>query len=442
MTNTLSIAAEANRDTESIVSYAYSYPHKSSYRKLEPAIAIADAWASEDQTNLALYAHIPFCEMRCGFYNLFTQSQPSDDRVRRYLTAIVRQTAVVRTDLPSARFSTFAIGGGTPTYLDSDSLNMLLSSIQSSLGFDIRNVPTSVETSPATATSERLKILASAGVERISLGVQSFLESETQAFGRPQQMPQVHAALELIRSFEFPVLNIDLIYGSPVQSRQSWLQSLRTALQFQPEELYLYPLYVRPQTGLARTGHRAADHRLDLYRTGRDLLLSEGYRQLSLRCFRRPGTGADSSYSCERDGMIGIGCGARSYTSRLHYATRFAVTQAGVRAIMDEWMEQSDEQFTLATHGIALTDDECRRRRVILSILQTSGLDQEQYLRDYGACAVDDVPELKELFRRDWLTEESGHLFLTEAGLENSDIAGPILYSISVRDRLQEFVRL
>lgn len=434
---------DVSDEAEPLVSYAYSYPHKSSYGRFEPPIPIADAWRDENPRALGLYVHIPYCEMRCGFCNLFTQSQPEQGAISAYLATLFRQMRVVRDELSQARYAMFAMGGGTPTYLSPQQLSQLLTTIADTWSIAFSQLPTSVETSPSTATRDRLSILAEHGVERISLGVQSFSESDTRLFGRPQQSPQVVAALEAIRSLEFPILNIDLIYGSVEQTCESWLQSLRVALTFRPEELFLYPLYVRPDTGLGRTRHQAAAHRLDLYRAGRDLLLSEGYEQTSLRCFRKQSALVrNAKFTCTRDGTVGLGCGARSYTQSLHYATRFAVTQTGVRAILSDWIAQSDDELRLATHGIRITAEEQRRRFVILSLLQSDGFDLQMYADRFGSQAMSDLPQLHNLLARDWVREEIGHLTLTDAGLENSDVIGPLLYSDSVRNRLREFIRL
>jgi len=434
---------DVNGGTGPLVSYAYSYPHKSSYSRLDPPIPLADAWTGENQSKLALYVHIPFCEMRCGFCNLFTQSQPPSGVVREYLNTLSQEMHVVRTQLPDARFAMFAMGGGTPTYLSPGELDTLLNSVATTLQMSFVDLPTSVETSPSTATPDRLSILGDHGIERISIGVQSFVDVESQSFGRPQQHVEVLSALDAIRSFDFPILNIDLIYGSAVQSCSSWLRSLQTALKFRPEELYLYPLYVRPETGLGRTSHHAAKHRLDLYRTARDFLLVEGYEQVSMRCFRRRICSVkNQNYSCACDGTVGLGCGARSYTQRLHYATRFAVTQPGVRAIVKDWIGQTHRELGLATHGIRLSDDEQRRRFAILNLLQNTGLDSASYVERFATSVVTDLPQLSTLLSVGWLREDSGHLLLTETGLENSDVVGPLLYSEDVCGKLREFTRL
>src|SRR5690606_5485368 len=110
-------------------------------------------WAGEPRHALHLYLHVPFCEMRCGFCNLFTRSQPPQQQVDRYLRQLRREAEAVAEALGEVRFALGAVGGGTPTYLTAEELATLLS-IVDSLG--ARQAPLSVETSPATATPERL----------------------------------------------------------------------------------------------------------------------------------------------------------------------------------------------------------------------------------------------------------------------------------------------
>lgn len=423
-------------------SYSYSYPHKSSYGPLDPPVAIDDAWRDDDLSKLALYVHLPFCEMRCGFCNLFTQSQPQSAVVDRYLETLARQMRVVQSSLPAARFAQFAVGGGTPTFLAARQLESLLRSVEDVFDVSVADLHASVETSPATATTDRLRVLKSFGVERISIGVQSFVSEELSRLGRPQDLRQLHAALDAIRRLDFPRLNIDLIYGDPRQTSQTWLASLGEALRYEPEELYLYPLYVRPETGLGNAGRPAAGHRLDLYRLAREFLRAENYEQVSLRCFRRKAmtTDANPRYACQRDGMLGFGCGSRSYTQSLHYSTRFAVPQPEIRSLVQEWTALSDSELAHATHGIRLSESEQRRRFVILSLLQADGLDLAEYQARFGTRANADLPELMELQRCGWLAAEDDRIVMTVAGMEQSDRVGPLLYSESVRSRLREFV--
>ncbi len=428
---------------EEFVTYAYSYPHKCCYRPLEPPVPLSAAWASEDTSRLALYVHLPFCEMRCGFCNLFTQSQPHADEVAAYLKTLGRQIGVTAGVLPAARFAVCALGGGTPTWLSAGQLEWLFGRLRAAWAFDPCAAPTSVEASPATASRERLQTLAALGVHRLSVGVQSFVERETRALGRPQRLADVYAALDAVRGLGFAALNIDLIYGHPSQTLDGLRFSLREALRYEPEEIYLYPLYVRPHTGLARHVQGGVPPRLDLYRSGREALLAAGYVQVSHRCYRhsryRPPAVA---YACQQDGMLGLGCGARSYTRTLHYGTPFAVTQQGIRAILKEWLARDDASFAHATYGCRLSPEEQRRRYVMLSILEAQGLSLAEYGARFGSVPWDDLPELERLLERGWLLEREGRIVLTESGLEHADWVGPALYSHEVRATLREFVRL
>jgi len=424
--------------------YVYAYPHKTAYRALPDRPALRDLWRAEPKDTLALYLHIPFCEVRCGFCNLFTRVGAPGDLTTRYLDALDRQAGAVREALGDddpVRFGAAAFGGGTPTFLEAAELERLCDIAEHRMGAPLGRVPLSVEASPATATADRLAVLAARGATRISLGVQSFAEHEARAAVRPQRRGDVEAALGRIRDTGVPVLNIDLIYGIDGQTPTSWRSSLDAALSWRPEELYLYPLYVRPLTGLS--GRTAVDdpawdaQRLSLYRQGRDHLLERGYRQVSMRMFQRadavPAHGP-VDHACQTDGMVGLGCGARSYTAGLHYSFDYAVGMPQVRAIIDEYTATRD--FTTALHGRWIDADEARRRHLLQSLLQAEGVHVADYRARFGTTPHDDFPaELADFAARGWLDDGTGSalLRLSPEGLAHSDAVGPALFSPRVR---------
>ncbi|MER5407603.1 STM4012 family radical SAM protein [Streptomyces sp. NPDC002769] len=431
-------------------SYLYAYPHKTAYRPLHPRPALEELWAGESRQALSLYLHIPFCEVRCGFCNLFTRVGAPDGLTGRYLDALSRQAVAVREalgDEPSPRFANAAFGGGTPTFLEAAELERLCDIAERDMGADLRSIPLSVEASPATASADRLAVLVRRGATRLSLGVQSFVEEEARAAVRPQRRADVEAALTRIRESAVPVLNIDLIYGIDGQTTASWRYSLDAALAWRPEEIYLYPLYIRPLTGLgrhadARTADRDWDEqRLRLYREGRDHLLSEGYEQVSMRMFRRadaPAQGPDD-HACQTDGMIGLGCGARSYTSALHYSFDYAVSMREVRAIIDDY--SATEDFSRALHGRWVDENEARRRHLLQSLLQAEGLAAGDYRQRFGTAPVDDfADELDVLARRGWLQDAGAErLRLSPEGLAHSDAIGPEFFSPAVKDAMAAY---
>ncbi|MBX6766641.1 MAG: STM4012 family radical SAM protein [Actinomadura rubrobrunea] len=436
----MSTTASTAVSTSPYQGYVYAYPHKTAYRPLTPRRPLREVWAEERRDALFLYLHVPFCEVRCGFCNLFARTGASEELTGAYLDALDRQATAVRDALGEASFEVAAFGGGTPTYLTAAELERLCD-IAARFA-DLEAVPLAVETSPATATADRLAVLAERGATRVSIGVQSFVEAETRAAVRPQKRAEVEAALGRIRAAGFPTLNIDLIYGIEGQTPASWLSSLDAALTWRPEEIYLYPLYVRPLTGLGRRAGGSDgwdDQRLTLYRVGRDHLLANGYEQVSMRMFRRRGVvEADTRYCCQTDGMVGLGCGARSYTTDLHYSFEYAVDIRAVRAILDDYVREED--FSVARVGFEMDDDERRRRHLIQSLLQASGLDRAAYRARFGSDPVTDFgPEMERFAQQGWLEEAPDVLRLTPKGLAYSDAIGPALFSPRVRGLMETY---
>jgi oxygen-independent coproporphyrinogen-3 oxidase len=426
---------------ERYAGYAYAYPHKSAYRVLDPPVPLAEAWQGEPREALFLYLHVPFCEMRCGFCNLFTQAVPAAQRVEEYRRAVARQAAQVAAAVGPAKVARVAVGGGTPTYLEAAALGELLDSVAGAFGASLVEAGVSVETSPATCSEAHLEVLRTRGVDRVSMGVQTLVAAERRALARPEEAEVVEAAMARLAAAGFPTVNLDLIYGIPGQTTESWRHTLDGVLAHEPDEVYLYPLYVRERTGLGRRLEGGPpETRPELYELGRSRLLEAGYRQISMRFFRRgPGDGGGPTYCCQEDGMVGVGPGARSYTRALHYSSEYAVSQKGVKGLVEEWVSRPDAAFAVADHGVHLDPHEERRRYLIKSLLRVDGLDRAGYRERFGADPLTEFPELDRLLAAELLREAPGLLEPTPLGLAWSDALGPWLYSDEVRARSAGF---
>jgi oxygen-independent coproporphyrinogen III oxidase len=429
-------------DGPPLVGYTYSYPHKTAHRPLSRPVRLGELWSAEDRGALSLYLHVPFCKRRCSYCNLFSLCGAEEDLVRRYLDAVQRQAQCVRAALHGARFARMAIGGGTPTFLDLPDLERLLVAAGEILGASSIRVPASVEVSPSTAAEgQKLALLRQFGISRLSIGVQTFDPQEAAELGRPQPRQLLERALRTIREAGFPVLNLDLIYGIPGQTLTSWQASLRAALAWRPEELFLYPLYMRPLTGLASRPPQRDDLYLAAYRAGRDLLLAKGYTQHSMRMFRAPHVSPQDEppYCRQEDGMVGLGCGARSYTRALHYSTAYAVRRGRIREIVERFAGRTTESFDWADYGFHLDSEDQRRRYVLLSLLECGGLDLAAYRARFASDPLGDLPELNVLGQEGLLETVSRRLRLTDLGLERSDAIGPWLYSQKVRQLMEGY---
>lgn len=427
-------------------SYLYSYPHKTAYRELDPPLPLGPMWERENTDTYFLYMHIPFCAARCGFCNLFTLPDRRDDTHERYVDALERQAKQWAPITSRRPYSRFAIGGGTPTLLNEVQLNRLFDIAEHVMGLDPAQASISVETSPDTVTEAKLAIMKERSVDRISMGIQSFIEAEASAIYRPQKPQEVEQALEKLTRYDFPLLNLDLIYGLPGQTVESWIYSLERVLAYEPGEVFIYPLYTRENTIVKPDDIRrqGPDIRMELYIAARETLKSKGYVQYSMRRFAKEQSSSKVllPYSCQEEGMVGLGCGARSYTSEVHYASKYGVSYKATQSIIADYV--ATERYDVADYGIVLSREEQRRRFILKALLHREGLTLSDYQQRFGTDVMADYPWLSELFTEDMgrveLEEGERVLRLTEEGLGYSDAIGDWLISAEIREQMEEFV--
>ncbi len=428
--------------------YMYSYPHKTAYRSLS-GVSLKDYVSLLEGTGHGLYVHIPFCQAKCGYCNLFSVTGQDTEAVERYLEALERQSMQYE-ELASgvrAEFSQFAAGGGTPLYLNPGQLEQMFETVRNHFRFS-KGAEFVIETAPNQTDAARLRILKQQGVTRVSMGIQSFHDRELSALGRHHCAKKAREALELLKMAEFSCVNVDFIYGIPGQTSDSLLTSLREALAYEPDELFLYPLYVSRGAGLLRSGVVPDEKEAFLqYEHARDFLLGRGFRQDSMRrfvrqhsqaladSFRRIGkaegglqnaraegglhnaraegglhnaraegglrnAGNNQPYmerefqDCGSGTSLALGCGGRSYLGNLHFCSPYAVTKAECMQRIREF-EQTDD-FTEITHGFFLSEEELKRRYVIRHLLIYPGLPLNRYQNLFHSDAAEDFPILND----------------------------------------------
>lgn len=427
-------------------SYLYSYPHKTAYRELDPPLPLQSLWERENTDTYFLYMHIPFCAARCGFCNLFTLPDRRDDTHERYVDALERQAKQWAPITSRRPYSRFAIGGGTPTLLNEVQLNRLFDIAENVMGLDPTQASISVETSPDTVTEAKLAIMKERSVDRVSMGIQSFIEAEASAIYRPQKPQEVERALEKLTRYDFPLLNLDLIYGLPGQTVESWIYSLERVLAYEPGEVFIYPLYTRENTIVKPDDIRrqGPDIRMELYIAAREILKSKGYVQYSMRRFAKEQSSSKVllPYSCQEEGMVGLGCGARSYTSEVHYASKYGVSYKATQSIIADYV--ATERYDVADYGIVLSREEQRRRFILKALLHREGLTLSDYQQRFGTDVMSDYAWLAELLTEGMaqleIDEGKQVLRLTEEGLGYSDAIGDWLISAEIREQMEGFV--
>ncbi len=414
------------------VSYMYSYPHKTAYRTLTPPVSLSPYLERLEGREASLYFHIPFCAHKCGYCNLFSQQCCDAERISLYLHTMRRQAEQLSVAAQGLKFTSFAVGGGTPLILDEGQLEELFC-LAELFGVHPSRVFTSVETSPEYTQKSVLRQLRARGVERLSMGVQSFNETELKKLKRRSGLGTVVGALENIVEAGFPQFNLDLIYGIEGQTVESFMRSLNTALTYRPNELFIYPLYVRPGT---RIDVRSTDDiGYAIYKSARELLVGQGFVQTSMRRFVRRET-TETEFSCGDEVMLSCGAGGRSYLGNLHYATPYAVRQQAIADEIDHYIRTTD--FMTAANGFLLSTEEMQIRFIIKNLMYHRGVDLAEYEKRFGE--KPDRNLFREFTDRGWIEETGRIVRLTEEGMAYSDYIGQVFISPAVRKLMSEYV--
>ena len=414
------------------VSYMYSYPHKTAYRTLTPPVSLSPYLERLEGREASLYFHVPFCAHKCGYCNLFSQPCCDAERISLYLHTMRRQAEQLSVAAQGLKFTSFAVGGGTPLILDEGQLEELFC-LAELFGVHPSRVFTSVETSPEYTQKSVLRQLRARGVERLSMGVQSFNETELKKLKRRPGLGTVVGALENIVEAGFPQFNLDLIYGIEGQTVESFMRSLNTALTYRPNELFIYPLYVRPGT---RIDVRSTDDiGYAIYKSARELLVGQGFVQTSMRRFVRRET-TETEFSCGDEVMLSCGAGGRSYLGNLHYATPYAVRQQAIADEIDHYIRTTD--FMTAANGFLLSTEEMQIRFIIKNLMYHRGVDLAEYEKRFGE--KPDRNLFREFTDRGWIEETGRIVRLTEEGMAYSDYIGQAFISPVVRKLMSEYV--
>lgn len=359
---------------------------------------------------VSVYVHLPFCRVKCT-YCAFAIS--TDSRLeRRYVSALVEE--MQRRISREARFSTLYFGGGTPSRVSTEGVGQLgeaLARYELAEGAEV-----TLEANPEDVDQTALaRWRSDLGVNRLSIGVQSFHESELAPLGRGHGRQGALEAIELAAGV-MSRLSVDLILGLPDQTVKRVETSAELAMKGPAGHLSLYLLDLEPGSALERRVHSGLidlppeDEVAEMYRAVIRLADEHGLEQYEISNFARPGEKA--VHNCRywtREPYIGLGLGAHSFDG---------VARTSNTRVIREYIEMIESGSLPVSFREVLTEEEIRHERIFLGLRQTRGLQADQLREIVGAGAQDWIDEALE---QGWVAIERDHVRFTVEGFLVSD---------------------
>lgn len=261
---------------------------------------------------LSLYIHIPWCIKKCPYCDFNSHRAGKNVPEEEYIDRLIED---LEADLPRVwgrKIQSIFIGGGTPSLFSAKSIERLLQAIHARLTV-YPDAEITLEANPGTFEQEKFRDYRLAGINRLSVGIQSFQSDKLQALGRVHDADEAKRAIEIVHNAGFTNFNIDLMHGLPSQSLEDALYDLQTAIDFNPPHLSWYQLTLEQDTVFARHPPRLPDDEnlWLIQEAGNQLLAKHGYEQYEISAYSKPNHRCHHNLNYWRFGdYVGIGAGA------------------------------------------------------------------------------------------------------------------------------------
>ena len=376
---------------------------------------------------LGLYIHVPFCKQKCiycDFYSLPHQESRMDD----YTAAVCAHLTETAPFAAGHLVDTVYIGGGTPTYLGPDRLGKILKTVHKKYRV-AKDAEITLEANPDSAGDWKiLRALRRAGVNRVSLGMQSACDAELSAIGRVHTQAQTAAAVEAVRRAGIKNLSLDLIYGLPDQTPERWQENLSAAVALEPEHLSCYGLKVEEGTPLFQRREAynlpGDDAQADMYLYTVEFLERMGYVQYEISNFARPGM--ESRHNLKYwhlDEYAGFGPGAHSDFGGVRYA---------YARDLDAYIRGVATGAPMLSESERIPPLDRDTEYVMLGLRLREGLDPKEFERRFRRRFNCFVPFLEQCRQNGYACEEEGRWHLTPKGfLVSNQIIGGMLDALA-----------
>ncbi|WPS89234.1 radical SAM family heme chaperone HemW [Brevibacillus halotolerans] len=364
----------------------------------------------------AVYIHIPFCTNKCYYcdFNSFVTNNPQ--LVWDYLEALRREMTLTFQQNPPEKIETIFVGGGTPTYLDQEQMALFLHMVNEHLApYFSADLEWTMEANPGTTDLEKLKLMRSSGVNRISFGVQSFQSDLLKRIGRIHDVNEVYQSVKNAIQAGFDNISIDLMFGLPDQTMEMFAQSLQKAMELPITHLSSYGLKVEENT-LFHTLYQkdqlplpTEDTELEMYLLLIETLEKNGMSMYEISNFAKPGKQSkhNKTYWLNQD-YYGIGAGAHGYINGKRHVN------AGPLAVYTRMAMEGSPRV----EEFEVTQKEAMEEQMILGLRLREGVDMESFANRFGRTVQEEFGEtLQQELQKGMIEIVDQHVRLTPKGL-------------------------
>ncbi|MGW2274560.1 coproporphyrinogen-III oxidase family protein [Streptomyces yangpuensis] len=448
LTDRLTDQIAARIDQGVIPPYQYSYPPRSTYRPLpEGRWSIPEVWAMDlanhQVPELNLYLHVPFCDRKCGFCNLYTIISTDEDVFDAYTHALCTQIEDHAEIIQARRLRTVYIGGGTPALLKPRHFEQIFSTlarVYPNWRSTVEEVAVEATPSSIADAPHEFKALIDMGLTRANVGIQSLVPREIREAGRGgEDEAVIRRAVRTAQDLGLPDLSTDLIMGFAGQTPQTWRHSVDELAALRPTTISTYFLTVRPDAWFSKTGAYQYMWQPELYERydyARQVLLDQGYVQEGSVRYKIPGRGGYAQKVLTFHGvpLLGLGVGARSYTSVLDYMTGSVKPST---AEVADYIRKAVHHEIVPVTGIELTAEENVRKRLVLDSFDLDLAELDRF--GYQKHADEFEPVLDAAEANGLLHRLGRRIQLTPKGFKYRDVLSWMFYSEPVKGLDREY---
>jgi len=361
----------------------------------------------------SLYVHVPYCSKRCGYcdFNTYTPSElDRDDQIDSWLNSAIKETIFARRILgEELSVDTIFFGGGTPSLLEANVIKEFITNASNHFNLK-KDLEITLEANPDTITQSKAEDWRKAGINRISIGMQSSVKNVLQVLDRTHNPANVLNSVENIKNAGFSNFSLDLIYGTPGETLEDWSNTLKDAIAINPPHISAYSLVIEPGTKMGAQLSRGEikavsdDDAADKYQLAEKMLTDNGYTWYEISNWAKDNKECQHNLNYWKgNNWWGIGPGAHSHINGVRWWNK---------KLPKNWRESLEQDQSPALARENLTNEQIRNEEVMLLSRLKTGINKADF----------DQKKVERLIADKLVNEVSGNLELTLEGRLLADV--------------------